>query len=68
MPFHLADTRAVADAAALIAGFGPQALDHAAARARAARDVGNHIRFCHWRQIERLIVLLHSPEPVGTVH
>jgi hypothetical protein len=31
-------------------------------------DRGNVLRFCHWRQIERVIVTLSSEEPVGTVH
>ena len=31
----------------------------------AAGDIGNHIHFCHWRQIERLIVVLGAPCALG---
>lgn len=68
MPFHLADSGAVTAATDLIARFGSGASDRAAASARAARDIGNHLHFCRWRQIERLILLLESDEAVGTVH
>jgi hypothetical protein len=56
------------DAADLIARFGDDAGYEAAARADRSRDLGNHIRFCHWRQIERLILLLSSDMAIGTVH
>ena len=65
---HLTDSRALADADQLIATFGAEAAAQAAARAERSRDIGNAIRFCHWRQIERLIDLLSGSEPVGTVH
>ncbi|HEU0066025.1 MAG TPA: hypothetical protein VFQ57_02165 [Sphingomonas sp.] len=68
MSFHLADAGAVVDATDLIARFGNDAFREAADLARAARDLGNHIRFCRWRQIERLIVLLTGHEVVGTLH
>lgn len=68
MLFHLADARAVADASALLDMFGTAASAQAAVRARDARHIGNHIRFCHWRQVERLIALLDSDEAVGTIH
>ncbi|HEX8485684.1 hypothetical protein [Sphingomonas sp.] len=68
MPFHLAHADSVADAADLIAHHGNAARESAAARACAARAVGNHLRFCHWRQIERLILLLDTREVIGTVH
>lgn len=64
---HL-DQRSVSDADQLIAAFGPLACAEAAARADRSRDVGNHLRFCHWRQVERLIELLSIPGAVGTVH
>lgn len=48
--------------------FGDNAGYEAAARADHSRDLGNHIRFCHWRQIERMIVLLSIDRPIGTVH
>lgn len=65
---YLADPQAVADAAALLADFGDDAGFEAATRADRSRDQGNAIQFCHWRQIERLIVLLASDDVVGTVH
>jgi hypothetical protein len=67
MPY-LADRRAVADADQLIAAFGAGAAFEAATRADRSRDVGNHVHFCHWRQIERLIGLLAAERAVGTVH
>lgn len=48
--------------------FGAQAGREAASRADKSRDLGNHIRFCHWRQIERMIFLLSIEQPVGTIH
>ena len=67
MPF-LSDTAAVADAADLMRRFGEDAGSEAAARADRSRDLGNHIHFCRWRQIERLIVLLSVRRAVGTIH
>jgi hypothetical protein len=65
--FHAADRSAVDDATALMAAFGEGAAFEAAARADRSRDLGNTIRFCHWRQIERLITILHA-EPEGLLH
>lgn len=65
---YLANQKIYEDAAELIALFGNAAGFEAAARADRSLDVGNHIRFCHWRQIERLIVLMTHDRPVGTVH
>lgn len=59
---------ALADAAELIARFGDDAGFEAAARAESSRDAGNVVRFCHWRQIERVIATLSSDEVQGTVH
>lgn len=56
------------DAADLIDRFGPEAAFVAATRASASREADNVIRFCHWRQIERMIVALASDEVQGTVH
>jgi hypothetical protein len=58
----------LADAAELLERFGDQAGPAAAARAATSRDAGNVTRFCHWRQIERVIVTLSSDEVGGTVH
>lgn len=65
---YVAGPAAVADADALIAAFGGDAGMEAAARAERSRDLGNAVGFCHWRQIERLVVLLASGDVVGTVH
>jgi hypothetical protein len=65
---YLGDRAQVADAAELIRFFGEEAGSEAAARADRSRDLGNHIHFCRWRQIERLVVLLSIPRAVGTVH
>ena len=35
---------------------------------RHSRDNGNVLKFCHWRQIERVIVTLSDQEVRGTVH
>lgn len=59
---------ALADAAELIDRFGDDAGFEAAARADSSRDAGNVTRFCHWRQIERVIATLSSDEVRGTVH
>lgn len=58
----------VATAAEMIETFGESASGEAAARAGRSRDLGNHIHFCRWRQIERLIDLLSCNEAAGTVH
>ncbi|GAA4721441.1 hypothetical protein H9L13_09955 [Sphingomonas lutea] len=59
---------ALADASDLIARYGDDAGFEAAARAERSRDNGNVVRFCHWRQIERVIATLCSDEVFGTVH
>ena len=67
MPY-LSDRKSYEDGTELIATFGANAGYEAAARADRSRDLGNHIHFCHWRQIERLIVLLAHHQPLGTIH
>ena len=59
---------ALADAAELLERFGDQAELAAAARAETSREAGNVTRFCHWRQIERVIATLSSDQVGGTVH
>jgi len=59
---------ALADAADLIDRYGDDAGFEAAARAERSRDLGNVARFCHWRQIERVIATLACDEVRGTVH
>ncbi len=67
-PLFISDRAAIADAAGLIETYGDDAGFEAAARAHASRDAGNVQRFCHWRQIERVIANLASNEVVGSVH
>ena len=59
---------ALYDASDLIDRYGAEAPYEAAARAERSRDNGNVMRFCHWRQIERVIATLTSDEVHGTVH
>jgi hypothetical protein len=59
---------ALTDADELIERFGDDAGFEAAMRAERSRDDGNVARFCHWRQIERVIATLSSDEITGTVH
>jgi hypothetical protein len=66
-PF-IAGTRPHQDAAALIDAFGADAAGEAKARAAASRRVGNHIHFCRWREVERLIAALRAPAATGTLH
>ena len=67
MPF-ISGRPALADAAELIERFGDDAGLEAAVRAERSRDEGNVIRFCHWRQIERVIVTLTAAEVRGSIH
>lgn len=65
---YLASRAAFIDAHDLITMFGDEAGIEAAARADRSRDIGNYLHFCHWRQIERLILLLSFDRAIGTVH
>lgn len=64
----LPDRQSFEDARLLIEMFGEEAGIEAANRADASRDRGNHIHFCRWRQIERMIGLLTAGVAFGTVH
>ncbi len=46
----------------------PDAPLAAAMRAVQSRDAGNVLKFCHWRQIERLSALLASNNIQGSLH
>ena len=59
---------ALTDASELMQRYGDDAGFEAAARAERSRDEGNVARFCHWRQIERVIATLSSEEVRGSVH
>ena len=58
----------LADASELIERYGEAARARSRERAERSRDDGNVVRFCHWRQIERVIATLSSDEVLGTVH
>ena len=64
----IAGRAALADASLLMATYGDNAGFEAAARAEQSRDQGNVVRFCHWRQIERVIASLSDRQATGTVH
>lgn len=59
---------ALADASDLMKRYGEDAALEAAVRAERSRGDGNVVRFCHWRQIERVIATLSSDEILGTIH
>lgn len=65
---YLAAARPHRDAADLIALFGAFAADEAAARAERSRAVGNHLHFCRWREVGRLLALLDGDRATGTIH
>lgn len=65
---HVPDAAAAADAAELLARFGPFAVSEAAARADESRALGNVVAFCRWRQIERLIGLMEAGGAGSTIH
>ena len=67
-PLFIHGRVALIDARELIERYGDTAGFEAAARARRSRTDGNVVRFCHWRQIERVIAALACEEVTGTVH
>ncbi|WNO53292.1 hypothetical protein [Stakelama saccharophila] len=67
-PPYIASIADVDCAHALIAEYGDGAGFEASARADRSRDLGNHVHFCRWRQIERLILMLAIDRSIGTVH
>jgi hypothetical protein len=66
--FYIADRNSVEIAENLFREFGSLAVDEAAARSRHYRELGNAIRFCEWRQIERFLMVLSHDGAVGTIH
>ena len=66
--YFIAGRAALTDALSLVDEFGPDAPMAASMRAVQSRDAGNVLRFCHWRQIERLSALLASNNIEGSVH
>lgn len=67
LPLYV-EPRDVAEAEVLMGQFGKEAGIEAAERAEASRNIGNHLQFCRWRQIERLILMLSVETTLGTVH
>jgi len=67
LPLYV-ESRDVVQAEALMSEFGSQAGLEASERAEASRNIGNHIQFCRWRQIERLIIMLNVQTTLGTIH
>lgn len=67
LPLYV-EQRDVIQAQALMDSYGVTAGIEAAERAEASRNIGNHIQFCRWRQIERLIIMLSVQTTLGTVH
>ena len=65
---YIADRATVDFAQDLIRTYGDEAGLEAASRAEHSRDVGNLARFCQWRQIERVIVMLSTDNVAGTIH
>jgi hypothetical protein len=67
LPLYV-EPRDVFEAEVLIDRFGKAAGLEAADRAEASRNVGNHLHYCRWRQIERLIIMLSVETTLGTIH
>jgi hypothetical protein len=67
LPLYV-EQRDVVAAEALMSQFGKEAGLEAADRAEASRNIGNHLQFCRWRQIERLIIMLSVEATLGTIH
>lgn len=67
LPLYI-EPRDVTEAQMLMDEFGLSAGIEAAERANKSRNVGNHLHYCRWRQIERLIIVLSADTTFGTVH
>ena len=65
---YLAATRPHHDAAELLTLFGAAAADEAAARAERSRSLGNHLHFCRWREVGRMIATLQRGRVAETLH
>lgn len=64
----IAGRDSLSDAQDLLRTYGPDAALQAAVRAEKSREAENILKFCHWRQVERLIDALAADEVQGTVH
>lgn len=67
-PAFINNRASLADAADLIERYGDDAPGKAAALAAESRNAGNVQRYCHWRQIQRVIATLSSAKPIGSLH
>ena len=67
LPLYV-EPRDVVEATTLMDTFGPKAGIEAAERAIKSRNIGNHLHYCRWRQIERLIIMLSAHTTLGTIH
>jgi len=65
---YLSSSCQVVDASELIERFGDDAPGEARRRAGESRDRGNHIHFCRWRQVERLVAVMAGGRGGGTLH
>lgn len=63
-----ADRKTFDSASSLMLLYGAAAVDEAEARAAVSRDRGNVIRFCHWRQVTRMIETLSQGHSGETLH
>lgn len=63
-----ADRKTVDAASSLMMLYGKAAGDEAEARANVSRNRGNVIRFCHWRQVVRVIDALSTVTSGETLH
>ena len=66
--YFIAGRSSVVDAVSLIDQYGSDAPLAAAMRAVQSREAGNVLKFCHWRQIERLSAMLASNAVEGSLH
>ena len=64
----IAGRSSLTDALSLVDEYGADAPIAAASRAVQSRDEGNVLKFCHWRQIERLSALLANNDVRGSLH
>lgn len=67
LPLYV-EPRDVSEAQKLMALYGSEAGLEAAERAESSRNMGNHLQFCRWRQIERLVIMLSLETSIGTIH
>ena len=67
LPLYV-EPRDVTEAERLISLYGSEAGLEAAERAETSRNRGNHLQFCRWRQIERLVIMLSLETSIGTIH